>query len=901
MPKFVAPVTYAGESSPEVFNVKQYGAKGDDSNNDSPGIQAALDAAFNAGGGQVIVPKGIYRHMDPPFHIRSNVRLTLLPGAEIHRYNDTGGVSMAWNGDSGQNRAGYTGHGNIIIEGGVWDLRCSTSTVTLATDTFTRSNTTAPHTLGVMDTGQTWIDESMRDDGSSTAGCLGITSNTVSAASAGTNISTVKSWPNGTLSCTIPTVGNAGLVFRLADGQNYWQYVRHTDGNARLSYWVHGVETVVSPTATTAVANGNTLSVVFFGSRIRAYVGSTLTHDTTDLAGFTANRKVGLVVFDTTARLDAFSSSASIWADNFTRANSSTSLGTTSSNYAWTSQAGTLGINTNLAYAPSAGTNISTVDVIQDCNPTVTMSTAGNAGLVFRYVDSSNYWYFVCHTDGNARLGKVVAGVDTAISGATQAIASGNVLQVQTMGKEIRTYVGTTLVHDASDAFNYQATKAGIIIKDTTARLGSFDTPMSWGTASSGGAFSFGHGNGITFRDVEVRDVSQNQHCVEINSSRRVLFDNCRFAGTVAYNGRESEAIQLDLAKSTGVFGSFGPYGDTPCKDITVRSCSFVQSNMPGTQAWVRALGSHNGTVGADTYHDSIRFLGNYVETTEKGVRGYNWNNVVIADNHFVGGWGIEIRPIWTDTGTTDNTKDRTGTQTGNSQNIHHVTVTGNTFEMATGTTGGVAAIRIFGESTGHVVSASASGNVITSAPEMGISFEYVDNGVIGNNVTKDTGGRGVYAVNCTNVTLTSNAVKNAGDHGAGIKTSDGCIFTGNTIDSSVNHNLVVDTSTNTLVSNNYSTLSGKHGIYVLAGSKCRVIGNYVKGASRSASATYSCIKLDATPDNVSVLANVTRPYGSGNEPQYGYYCSTGTNVYEAGNDWTTASNASAGTSYTTA
>jgi hypothetical protein len=824
VPKFVAPITNTGESSPAVFNVKQYAAKGDDSTNDSPYIQAALDAAFNAGGGQVIVPKGIYRHMDPPFKIRSNVRLTLLPGAEIHRYNDTGGVSMAWNGDSGQNRAGYTGHGNIVIEGGVWDLRCSTSTVSLATDTFTRSNTSAPHTLGVMDTGQTWIDESMRDDGTSTAGCLGITSNTVSAAAAGTNISTVKSWPNGTLSCTIPTVGNAGLVFRLADGQNYWQYVRHTDGNARLSYWVRGVETVVAPTATQAVSAGNTLTVVFFGNRIRAYVGTTLTHDTADLAGFTANRKVGLVVFDTTARLDNFSSSASIWADSFTRSNSSTSLGTTSSNYPWTSRSGTLGINTNLAYAPGAGTNISTVDVIQDCNPTVTMSTAGNAGLVFRYVDSSNYWYFVRHTDGNARLGKVVAGVDTAMTPtATQAVASGNVLQVQVMGKEIRGYVGTTLTHDFTDAFNYQATKAGIIVKDTTARLGAFDTPMSWGTASSGGAFSFGHGHSITFRDVEVRDVSQNQHCVEINACRKVLFDNCRFAGTVQYNARHSECIQLDLAKDSGVFGSFGPYDDTPCKDITVRSCSFVQSYMPGTTAWNRAIGSHNGTIGTTTAHDSIRFTGNYVETIEKGVRGYSWNNSIISDNHFVGGWGVEVRPIWTDTGTTTNTLTRTGVQTGATQDIWNLTITGNTFEMATGTTGGVAAIRVFGESTGLVNNPTITGNVIRNAPEYGISLSYVQGGSVHGNTIVDAAGRGIdIAVGASYNVFSGNNIRRAGDR----------------------------------------------AFYVSGGAaQNQIVGNFVKGA-RGTSGTNAAIAISGAAGNTGnvVMANTICTEGSGTE-----------------------------------
>ena len=47
------------------FSVKAFGAKGDDTANDSPAIQAALDAAKAAGGGVVYFPPGTYRTPQP--------------------------------------------------------------------------------------------------------------------------------------------------------------------------------------------------------------------------------------------------------------------------------------------------------------------------------------------------------------------------------------------------------------------------------------------------------------------------------------------------------------------------------------------------------------------------------------------------------------------------------------------------------------------------------------------------------------------------------------------------------------------------------------------------------------------------------------------------------------------
>lgn len=114
------PISGLGKAG--IYLPQTYGAVGNGIADDAPAIQAALDAAYTAGGGWVIVPVGTYKVATLPLRIRRNVRLTLADGALIQRgANGT----MLLNGTSGQTLGGYTGHGNILIEGGVWDARAT--------------------------------------------------------------------------------------------------------------------------------------------------------------------------------------------------------------------------------------------------------------------------------------------------------------------------------------------------------------------------------------------------------------------------------------------------------------------------------------------------------------------------------------------------------------------------------------------------------------------------------------------------------------------------------------------------------------------------------------------------------------------------------------------------------
>lgn len=96
-----------------------YGATGDGITDDAPAIQAALDQR-----GWVYVPAGTYA-LQSCLQILQGTRLTLDPDARLLR---AGSSSIAANRLTGDTAGTYTGRGNIVIEGGTWDLQGQTHT-----------------------------------------------------------------------------------------------------------------------------------------------------------------------------------------------------------------------------------------------------------------------------------------------------------------------------------------------------------------------------------------------------------------------------------------------------------------------------------------------------------------------------------------------------------------------------------------------------------------------------------------------------------------------------------------------------------------------------------------------------------------------------------------------------
>lgn len=98
------------------FNVKDYGAVGDGTANDTANIQSALDAANTAGGGVVVIPRGTYKLTN--FLIVHGDTTIWAYGAKLLA---TGNTGILRNFLATDVFTVYTGNSRIRVMGGIWD------------------------------------------------------------------------------------------------------------------------------------------------------------------------------------------------------------------------------------------------------------------------------------------------------------------------------------------------------------------------------------------------------------------------------------------------------------------------------------------------------------------------------------------------------------------------------------------------------------------------------------------------------------------------------------------------------------------------------------------------------------------------------------------------------------
>lgn len=89
-------------------------AAGDGVTDDTAALQTVLDT-----GGHIYVPAGTYRIAGTPLRIRERTRLELAPDATVLR---AAGAGLIRNRQPGDTFGGYSGRGELLIEGGVWDM-----------------------------------------------------------------------------------------------------------------------------------------------------------------------------------------------------------------------------------------------------------------------------------------------------------------------------------------------------------------------------------------------------------------------------------------------------------------------------------------------------------------------------------------------------------------------------------------------------------------------------------------------------------------------------------------------------------------------------------------------------------------------------------------------------------
>ena len=110
-------LTFLALSRSLALDVRDFGALGDGRHIDSPAINAAIESAASAGGGQVVVPEGTY--LCYSIHLRSGITLRLERGAVIKAapVTDTEGYDEAEPNESRYQDYGHSHWHNSLLWG----------------------------------------------------------------------------------------------------------------------------------------------------------------------------------------------------------------------------------------------------------------------------------------------------------------------------------------------------------------------------------------------------------------------------------------------------------------------------------------------------------------------------------------------------------------------------------------------------------------------------------------------------------------------------------------------------------------------------------------------------------------------------------------------------------------
>lgn len=162
-----------------------------------------------------------------------------------------------------------------------------------------------------------------------------------------------------------------------------------------------------------------------------------------------------------------------VFCDDFTRADTTAGLGTSTSGHAWSKTLGNdMGISSNQAYLPTAANSRWIVDPgVADLRLSADFKTKGTSGwLIFRYQDASNLWR-VGHSGGIVQLQKIIAGSLTTVKTTSCFIRDGDRLGVMAKGTEIRLYLNGLEFYRTTDSALSTATKIGINVDNIAARF----------------------------------------------------------------------------------------------------------------------------------------------------------------------------------------------------------------------------------------------------------------------------------------------------------------------------------------------------------------------------------------------------------------------------------------------
>lgn len=190
--------------------------------------------------------------------------------------------------------------------------------------------------------------------------------------------------------------------------------------------------------------------------------------------------------------------------DNFNRADSASSLGSSSEGWSWTTNIGTWGILSNQASNKATTATVSRARAEVDLGSSNNWAQATYAhgatlvsnqfGVCVRYDPASDGCYqFSMREDGTlTRIFKVVAGTQTALTTATTAgLAVGDVIRLEVIGTTINAYQNGSVIATVTDSSITTGVRAGIYGNQAAGSANNVQCDnYSAGIFNSGGFFA---------------------------------------------------------------------------------------------------------------------------------------------------------------------------------------------------------------------------------------------------------------------------------------------------------------------------------------------------------------------------------------------------------------------------
>ncbi len=168
-----------------------------------------------------------------------------------------------------------------------------------------------------------------------------------------------------------------------------------------------------------------------------------------------------------------------IVSDSFNRANSASGLGTADTGQTWVADAGIIGIQSNQAYMPNTGTSITTINsnvanvAVQFTDVNAAVDTSLFVGVVVRYTDTSNYFRIVIQQT-TLFIQRRQAGTTTTVAQTSITRNANDVYRIEASSAGITAFQNNVSLLSPADTFNNTATKQGIIMSTTLARIDNY-------------------------------------------------------------------------------------------------------------------------------------------------------------------------------------------------------------------------------------------------------------------------------------------------------------------------------------------------------------------------------------------------------------------------------------------